>query len=92
MWVAIAMRAFMPPAVYGPFDEGSDAWNFIELELQMSGKGSYWVSQVESAIPKDAPVCLAHNPVQHRDAKPPWCNSCGLTAGWQVPKSSFRKD
>ena len=26
------------------------------------------------------PTCTAHNPVQHRDGKPPWCNTCGLTA------------
>lgn len=22
-------------------------------------------------------VCLDHKPVQHRDGKPPWCNTCG---------------
>ena len=22
------------------------------------------------------PVCANHKPVQHRDGKPPWCNTC----------------
>lgn len=30
-----------------------------------------------------------HKPVQHRDGKPPWCNTCGMTAGYLVPVSSF---
>lgn len=32
-----------------------------------------------------------HNPVQHRDGKPPWCRACGLTADWKVPESRFEK-
>ena len=24
------------------------------------------------------PECEVHDPVQHRDGKPPWCRSCGL--------------
>ena len=24
--------------------------------------------------------CPDHRPVQHRDGKPPWCKTCGLTA------------
>lgn len=32
-------------------------------------------------------VCSNHNPIQHRDGKPPWCRICGLTADGQVPKS-----
>ena len=28
-----------------------------------------------------APDCPEHHPVQHRDAKPPWCNACGMTEG-----------
>lgn len=35
------------------------------------------------------PYCGEHEPVQHRDGKPAWCNACGLTAGYQVPLSSF---
>lgn len=34
----------------------------------------------ERAVP-----CPAHRPVQHRDARPPWCNACGLTEGGEVP-------
>jgi hypothetical protein len=29
--------------------------------------------------------CSDHNPVQHRDARPPWCNRCGLTADYRKP-------
>lgn len=32
-----------------------------------------------------AAPCPDHRPVQHRDARPPWCNSCGLTEGGEVP-------
>lgn len=31
------------------------------------------------------PRCADHKPVQHRDARPPWCNSCGLTASFEKP-------
>lgn len=29
--------------------------------------------------------CDDHRPVQHRDARPPWCNQCGLTADGLKP-------
>lgn len=29
--------------------------------------------------------CAEHNPVQHRDTKPPWCKACGLTANGMIP-------
>jgi hypothetical protein len=32
-----------------------------------------------------------HQPVQHRDGKPPWCNECGLTAQGEVPVSRIGK-
>ncbi len=32
-----------------------------------------------------------HKAVQHRDAKEPWCNECGLTQDGREPKSIFRK-
>lgn len=31
-----------------------------------------------------------HNPVQHRDGKPPWCRTCGLTANFEKPESEFK--
>lgn len=31
-------------------------------------------------VPKVA-VCTDHQPKQHRDGKPPWCQACGRTAG-----------
>ncbi|OOB90301.1 hypothetical protein [Rathayibacter sp. VKM Ac-2630] len=30
-----------------------------------------------------------HRPVQHRDAKPPWCPVCKLTAEFRVPHAHF---
>jgi hypothetical protein len=27
----------------------------------------------------------AHKPVPHRDGKPPWCDTCGLTTGYLKP-------
>lgn len=33
----------------------------------------------------DKPICADHNPVQHRDGKPPWCRDCGLTADFENP-------
>lgn len=29
--------------------------------------------------------CPDHRPAQHRDGKPPWCSTCGLTAGGLEP-------
>ena len=31
------------------------------------------------------PPCKKHNPVRHRDAKPPWCEACKLTIDWKNP-------
>ena len=31
--------------------------------------------------------CPDHKPVQHRDGKPPWCKTCGLTAAGHEPVS-----
>lgn len=30
-------------------------------------------------------LCSEHKPRQHHDAKPPWCDKCGLTAGYEFP-------
>lgn len=32
-------------------------------------------------------TCGKHEPVQHRDGKPPWCEECGLTEAYEKPKS-----
>lgn len=38
----------------------------------------------KAGVHKPAPVepweHVGHNPVQHRDGKPPWCNACGWTS------------
>lgn len=41
-----------------------------------------------------APVidCEDHRPVQHRDARPPWCNKCGLTAGGLKPAGRLDRE
>lgn len=36
-------------------------------------------------------ICSDHNPVQHRDGKPPWCKICGLTENFKKPVSKFLK-
>lgn len=41
-----------------------------------------------SAVPFSG-VCEEHKPVQHRDGKVRWCNTCGLTADFQVPEPGF---
>lgn len=33
--------------------------------------------------------CVAHNPVQHRDGKLPWCDECGLDKDFKEPISLF---
>lgn len=33
--------------------------------------------------------CNEHKPQQHRDAKPPWCDKCGLTANMEMPVGRF---
>ena len=35
--------------------------------------------------PERAAPCADHRPVQHRDARPPWCNTCGLTESGEAP-------
>lgn len=36
-----------------------------------------------------ASACSEHRPVQHRDGKPPWCPSCGLTADGYTPRAHW---
>lgn len=36
-------------------------------------------------------ICINHNPVQHRDGKPPWCKLCGLDADFKYPVSRLKK-
>ena len=36
--------------------------------------------------------CLDHRPVQHRDARPPWCKACGLTADGREPVGLLDKE
>lgn len=36
-------------------------------------------------------VCSNHNPIQHRDGKPPWCRICGLTADGKEPRSRINQ-
>ena len=34
-------------------------------------------------------ILTAHQPVEHNDGKPPWCNHCGKTAEHEVPATRF---
>lgn len=34
--------------------------------------------------------CSSHKPVQHRDARQPWCNTCGLDKDGNLPVTRFR--
>ena len=36
--------------------------------------------------------CPDHRPVQHRDGKPPWCKTCGLTAYGVEPVGLFDRE
>lgn len=48
--------------------------------------------EAAAVVPVQTPptsTCGDHRPVQHRDGKPPWCKSCGLTASFAVPHSRF---
>ena len=38
-----------------------------------------------SSVPQGVVGCSNHEPVQHRDRKPPWCRRCGLTAAGTKP-------
>lgn len=37
-------------------------------------------------------VCLDHKPVQHRDGKPPWCNTCGRASVPDAATEELRPD
>lgn len=43
------------------------------------------------AAHKVATTCPDHKPVQHRDARPPWCRSCGKTADGSEPLRALRE-
>lgn len=42
---------------------------------------------VRSVKMSESRSCPNHRPIQHRDGKPAWCPNCGLTAGYEEPKS-----
>lgn len=43
------------------------------------------VLQTYKDLLDENPPCKHHNPVQHRDGKPPWCYLCRLTTDWKNP-------
>ncbi|WAB10448.1 hypothetical protein SEA_PHEPPER_63 [Gordonia phage Phepper] len=49
------------------------------------------VLQTYKDMLNENPPCKHHNPVQHRDGKPPWCYLCRLTADWEVPSGKTSK-
>lgn len=37
-----------------------------------------------------APPCDNHNEFQHRDGKPPWCNTCGWSHAKYIPATKHK--
>lgn len=40
---------------------------------------------MSAQVPAPRTGCPAHNPIQHRDARPAWCRACGRTADGSRP-------
>ncbi len=43
------------------------------------------IFQTHKDMLDENPPCANHNPVKHRDGKPPWCYICRLTENWELP-------
>ena len=60
-----------------------ESGQLVELGFSSTGARCYGVNIMSD--------CPGHRPVQHRDARPPWCNKCGLTAGGANPISRWER-
>lgn len=49
-------------------------------------------SFMQNVLPGVSIDCNDHKPRQHRDAKPPWCDRCGLTASGELPVGRLQKN
>jgi len=50
-----------------------------------------WIFDNNTVVSNNKDIQHNHNPIQHRDGKPPWCRECGLTESFQFPTSRFDK-
>lgn len=74
---------------YGPFPT-KEAAEKANSELGFPDPDANQIIRMWMPIEeKPLPTCSDHNPVQHRDGKPPWCKKCGLTADFTIPESSI---
>lgn len=48
-----------------------------QLVTDANGNVSISLGSQAPDLPSDEQACTNHKPVQHRDAKPPWCEACG---------------
>lgn len=63
----------------------------IEVRRAFEAAARIAQSASASAHPADdRHACSSHRPVQHRDAKEPWCKACGLTVDGREPNSRLR--
>lgn len=72
----------------------SIAFNELETASMWFHKALASHSELEPDEPFEFTVkdfCETHDPVQHRDGKPPWCRACGLTKNGTTPTSFPRK-
>lgn len=65
----------------GSFGESTER----EYRYAVKQKGLLQVTDHDAVALRKPDPCPDHLPVQHRDARPPWCNQCGLTADGLKP-------
>mgnify|MGYP003585571553 CR=1 FL=1 len=61
-----------------------ESGQLVELGFSSTGARCYGVNIMSD--------CQDHRPVQHRDGKPPWCKTCGLTAYGVEPVGLFDRE
>ena len=63
------------PRVEAPTDQADFGMHILWLPVIIDAPlPAYTVKK--PGVPPSTP-CQEHNPVQHRDQKPPWCKECG---------------
>lgn len=70
------------------FDAAEAICEFFNASVR-HGKGLDILALAQRKRAETESVCANHIPVQHRDGKPPWCPTCGLTANFQPPVASW---
>ena len=75
---------YAPTVVHPMVDRAS-----AEAHVRSTGSILMWRGWLRDAPEVPLHAYPDHKPVQHRDGKPPWCKTCGLTAQYTVPVSRF---